>query len=65
MIETCKCPNGCGVDLIYQGDREWVCPICKYIFDLEDVDVDNFEDDEIFEMYEVTEIWKQFFGSSG
>uniref|UniRef100_UPI004055C880 hypothetical protein n=1 Tax=Agathobacter sp. TaxID=2021311 RepID=UPI004055C880 len=44
MVETCKCPEGCGVDLVYEGDRQWVCPICNSVFDLEDVDVDDTDE---------------------
>ena len=44
MVETCKCPNRCGVDLRYEGNRQWVCPICNDVYDLEGVEVDDEED---------------------
>lgn len=44
MVETCACPYGCGVDLVYEGDRQWVCPICDAIMDLEGVETPD--DDE-------------------
>lgn len=43
-VETCSCPYGCGVDLVYEGDRQWVCPACGVVLDLEGVEVDD--DDE-------------------
>lgn len=55
MVETCECPNGCGVDLEYEGDRQWVCPICNAVFDLEGVEVDDC--DERLSVYEAAEIW--------
>ncbi len=44
MVETCACPYGCGVDLVYEGDRQWVCPICDAVMDLEGVETPD--DDE-------------------
>lgn len=55
MVETCSCPNGCGVDLEYEGCRQWVCPVCNEVFDLEGVDTD--EDGERISVYEAAEIW--------
>ena len=54
MVETCKCPEGCGVDLVYEGDRQWVCPVCGFVTDLEGVDVDV---DECLSVEEAALIW--------
>ena len=40
-VETCRCPFGCGVDLVYDCCRQWVCPICNVVLDLEGVEVDD------------------------
>ena len=40
-VETCSCPYGCGVDLVYEGCRQWVCPVCDVVLDLEGVEVDD------------------------
>lgn len=55
MVETCKCPNGCGVDLVYEGDRQWVCPICNEVLDLDGVEVDD--DEERLPVDEAALIW--------
>lgn len=46
MVETCNCSCGCGVDLVYEGRRQWVCLICNEVFDLEGVEAydDDYED---------------------
>ena len=53
MVETCECSNGCGVDLEYEGNRQWVCPICNEVYDLEGVD----GDEESLSAWEAAEIW--------
>lgn len=55
MVETCECPNGCGVDLRYEGNRQWVCPICNDVYDLEGVEVDDEE--ECLSVYDAALIW--------
>ena len=56
MVETCKCPDGCGVNLVYEGFRQWVCPICNAVFDLEGVEVDDDEGERL-SVYEAAHIW--------
>lgn len=55
MVETCSCPEGCGVDLEYEGNRQWVCPVCGFVTDLEKVEVDD--DEERLSVSEAAEIW--------
>ena len=52
-METCKCPNGCGEDLRYEGNRQWVCPICNDVYDLEWVDTAG----EVLSVYDAALIW--------
>lgn len=54
-METCKCPNGCGIDLRYEGNRQWVCPVCNDVYDLEGVEVDDEE--EGLSVYEAALYW--------
>ena len=54
-METCKCPNGCGEDLRYEGNRQWVCPICNDVDDLEWVDTAGEE--EVLSVYDAALIW--------
>lgn len=54
-METCKCPNGCGEDLRYEGNRQWVCPICNDVYDLEWVDTAGEE--EVLSVYDAALIW--------
>ena len=54
-METCKCPNGCGENLRYEGNRQWVCPICNDVYDLEWVDTAGEE--EVLSVYDAEPIW--------
>lgn len=44
-VETCNCPYGCGVDLEYEGNRQWVCPKCGVVLDLEGVEAPDDDED--------------------
>jgi acetone carboxylase gamma subunit len=44
-VETCSCPYGCGVDLEYEGCRQWVCPKCGVVLDLEGVEAPDDDED--------------------
>lgn len=55
MVETCECPEGCGVELRYEGNRQWVCPICHSVWDLEGVETDD--DSECLDVYDAALIW--------
>ena len=44
-VETCSCPYGCGVDLEYEGNRQWVCPKCGVVVDLEGVEAPDDDED--------------------
>ena len=54
-METCTCPNGCGENLRYEGNRQWVCPICNDVYDLEWVDTAGEE--EVLSVYDAALIW--------
>lgn len=44
-VETCSCPYGCGVDLEYEGCRQWVCHKCGVVLDLEGVEAPDDDED--------------------
>ena len=58
MVETCNCPNGCGVDLEYEGNRQWVCSICGIVLDLEGVKVPDDDCDESLTLSDAAILWK-------